>query len=206
MLLSSVIYIERSLDDVRRKKYVIIVILRKSRGIWDMDNKSDKKIYLLYHMYEYGEDEDEEIKFLGIYSSEQEASKAMERYYKLAGFREYPKEFFIIDDYVVNEDTHWKEGFVNTADLDQDFEILTDHFNKWLGIDKSPRESWEDNEYYNALCNINEVMYKVRDIRELAEHIQKAWSIWLGDNSKSFDDYIEIAGNVISERFYDKYN
>lgn len=83
---------------------------------------------------------------------------------------------------------------------------MTDHFNKWLGIDKSPRESWEDNEYYNALCNINEVMYKVRDIRALAEHIQKAWSIWLGDNSKSFDDYIEIAGNVISERFYEKYN
>ena len=49
-------------------------------------------------------------------------------------------------------------------------------------------------------------MYKVRDIRALAEHIQKAWSIWLGDNSKSFDDYIEIAGNVISERFYEKYN
>ncbi len=185
---------------------MIIVILRKSRGIWDMDNNSDEKMYLLYHMYEYGEDEDEEIKFLGIYGSKQEASKAMERYYKLAGFREYPKEFFIIDDYVVNEDTHWKEGFVNTADLDQDFGILTDHFNKWLGIDKSPRESWEDNEYYNALCNINEVMYKVEDIRELAVHIQKAWSIWIGDNSKSFDDYIEIAGNVISERFYDKYN
>ena len=71
---NSVNYIERSLDDVRRKKYVIIVILRKSRGIWDMDNKSDKKMYLLYHMYEYGEDEDEEIKFLGIYSSEREAS------------------------------------------------------------------------------------------------------------------------------------
>lgn len=164
-------------------------------------------MYLLYHEYEYGEDNEyEEIKLLGIYSSEQEASKAIERYYKLAGFKKYPKEFFIIDDYVVNEDTYWKEGFINTADLNRDFEILTDYFNKWLGINKSPHEAWEDNRYYNALCNVNRVIYEIKDIKELAEHIQKAWSIWLDENSKSLDDYIEIASSIISERFYDKYN
>lgn len=171
-----------------------------------MDNDLDKKVYLLYHIYEYGEDKHEDIKFLGIYSSEQEASKAMERYYKLMGFKEYPKEFFIIDDYVVNEDTYWKEGFVNTADLERDFKILTDCFNKWLGIDKSPSESWEDNKYYNALCNVNKVMYEIKDIKELAEHIQKVWSVWLDENNTSLDYYLEIAGRVISERFYDKYN
>ena len=171
-----------------------------------MDNNLDNKMYLLYHMYEYGEDEYEEIKFLGIYSSEQEASNAMERYYKLPGFKEYPKEFFIIDDHVVNEDTYWKEGFVNTANLDEDFEILTECFNKWLGINKNPRESWDNNRYYNLLCKVNEVMYKIKDIRELAEHIQKVWSIWIDDNTKSFDDYIEIASTIISKKFYNKYN
>lgn len=171
-----------------------------------MNNNSDNKMYLLYHMYEYGEgNEHEEIKFLGIYSSEQEASKAMERYYKLAGFKEYPKEFFIIDDYVVNKDKYWKEGFVNTADLDRDFETLTDCFNEWLGINKSPRESWEDDKYYNALCSVYKVVYKIKDIRELAEHIEQSWTIWINDKTKSFDDYMEIAGVIISKGFYDLY-
>lgn len=54
-------------------------------------NKYLNRMYLLYHMYEYGEEnEHEEIKILGIYSSKQEASKAMERHYKLPGFKEYP--------------------------------------------------------------------------------------------------------------------
>lgn len=48
-------------------------------------------------------------------------------------------------------------------------------------------------------------MYKIKDIRELAEHIQKAWSIWIDDNTKSFDDYIEIASTIISKKFYNKY-
>ena len=45
-------------------------------------------------MYYYGKNnEHEEIKTLGIYSSKQEANKAIERYYKLAGFKLFPKDF-----------------------------------------------------------------------------------------------------------------
>lgn len=172
-----------------------------------MNKNLDNKMYLLYHEYEYGENnEHEDIKILGIYSSEQEASQAIERYYKLAGFKEYPKECFIIDDYNVNVDTYWKEGFINSADLDRDFEILTVCFNKWLGINKNPRESWEDDEYYNSLCDVYKVVYKIKDIRELAEHIQQVWIRRFSDKSKSFDDYIEIASSVISKGFYDLYD
>lgn len=171
-----------------------------------MNNNSANKMYLLYHMYEYGEDNEyEEIKLLGIYSSEQEATKAVERYYRLAGFKEYPKEFFIIDDYVVNEDKNWKEGFVNTDDLAWDFEVLTECFNKWLGNEKDVRESWENDRYYNMLCGVYKVMYKIKDVKELAEHIQKVWLQWLGDTGKSFEEYMEIASVVISKEFYDLY-
>ena len=84
-----------------------------------MNNNLDNKMYLLYHKYEYGEDnEHEEIKILGVYNSEQEVSKVIERYYKLVGFREYPKECFLVDEYIVDVDTNWKEGFVNSVGLD----------------------------------------------------------------------------------------
>ena len=112
-------------------------------------------MYLLYHQYEYGENnENEEIKTLGIYSSEQEAFKAIERYCKLEGFKKYPKECFVVDEYNVNVDTGWKEGFVNSNDLEQNFEALTTCFNEWLCNNKSAHESWENDVYYNALCDV----------------------------------------------------
>lgn len=168
---------------------------------------SMEKMYLLYHMYDYGEhSEYEEIKTLGIYSSEQEASEAIERYYRLEGFKKFPKECFYIDEYKVDIDANWREGFVNSADLEQDFETLTMCFNEWLGNNKDPHGSWEDQGYYNALCDINEVIYKIKDIKELAEYIQEVWVRRFDDSSKNFDEYLQIAGDVIAKGFYDKYD
>lgn len=165
------------------------------------------KMYLLYHMYYYGENnEHEEIKTLGIYSSEQEAVKAVERYYKLAGFKIFPRECFCIDEYGVNEDRNWRDGFVNTDDLGRDFETLTECFNEWLCIDKKPRESWENKAYYNVLCEVNEVMYKIRDVTELTEYIQQVWVRRFGDRDKSIADYRNIADRIISKGFYDLYD
>ena len=162
-----------------------------------MNKYLDNKMYFLYHQYEYGENnENEENKILGIYSSEQEAFKAIERYYKLDGFKKYPKECFGVDEYNVDVDTGWKEGFVNSDDLEQDFEALTDCFNEWLCNNKSPRESWENEAYYNALCDVNKMMYKIKDIKELAEYIQHVWISRFNDKSKSFDQYIQIASKV----------
>lgn len=162
-----------------------------------MSKYLDNKIYLLYHLYEYGEnDENEEIKTLGIYSSEKEAFEAIERYYKLDGFKKFPKECFGVDEYIVDVDAGWKEGFVSSDDLEQDFETLTNLFNKWLCNKKSPQESWENEEYYNALCDVSKVMYKIDDVTALAECIQQIWTRRFNDKTKSFDEYIQIATNV----------
>ena len=75
---------------------------------------------------------------------------------------------------------------------------MTAYFNKWMRIDKSPDESWEDDKYYNALCDVNEVVYKTRDIGEFAEYIRRVWIRRFGDKSRSFEDYMKIAGEVIS--------
>lgn len=164
-------------------------------------------MYLLYHMYYYGKNnEHEEIKTLGIYSSEQEATKAIERYYKLAGFKKFPKECFCINKYSVDIDTNWKEGFVDTDDLEQDFETLTACFNEWLCINKKPRESWENTEYYNALCAVNEVIYKIKDETELAKYIQNVWMKIFNDRSKSFEEYVQIANKIILIGFYKFYD
>ena len=168
-----------------------------------MNKYLNNKMYLLYHQYEYGENnENEEIKTLGIYSSEQEAFKAIERYCKLEGFKKYPKECFVVDEYNVNVDTGWKEGFVNSNDLEQNFEALTTCFNEWLCNNKSAHESWENDVYYNALCDVEKVIYRIKDIRELAEYIQQVWISRFNDQSKSFDDYIQIASNIILRGFY----
>lgn len=160
-----------------------------------MNKNLDNKMYLLYHQYEYGENN--ENKILGIYSSEQEAFKAIERYYKLDGFKKYSKDCFGVDEYNVDVDSGWKEGFVNSNDLEKDFEILTECFNEWLCNNKSPRESWENETYYNALCDINRMMYKINNIKELAEYIQNVWISRINDKSKNFEEYIQITSKVM---------
>ncbi len=158
-------------------------------------------------MYYYGKNnEHEEIKTLGIYSSKQEANKAIERYYKLAGFKLFPKECFCINEYRVNIDTNWNEGFIDVDDLEQDFETLTTCFNEWLCINKNPRESWKNKEYYQALCDVNEVIYKIMDVTELAKYIQNVWIKRFNDRFKSFDEYVQIANKIISIGFYKFYD
>ncbi|HBV83664.1 MAG TPA: hypothetical protein DEB74_12930, partial [Lachnospiraceae bacterium] len=69
---------------------------------------------------------------------------------------------------------------------------------EWLGIDKNAEESWEDDKYYNALCEVEEVAYKIKDIRELAEYIRQVWIRRFDDKDRSLEDYMQIADNIIS--------
>lgn len=74
-----------------------------------------EKVYVLQHSYDYGEnDEFTETKFIGVYSSESAAEKAVERLYKVQGFDKYPKECFNIDAYTIDED-NWTEGFIKMS-------------------------------------------------------------------------------------------
>ena len=70
------------------------------------------EIFLLYHSYEYGkQNEHEAKKNLGIYSSLKSASEAVNRYKNLQGFNQFPKKCFIIDKFTQNIDNYFTNGF-----------------------------------------------------------------------------------------------
>ncbi|MFD4706031.1 hypothetical protein ACFWM3_14350 [Gottfriedia sp. NPDC058432] len=76
-----------------------------------------KYVFLLTHIYDYGvEDEHEETKILGVYTTREKAEKALERYFKLEGFNNYPKECFFVGECLIDEDLGWKEGFFKWDD------------------------------------------------------------------------------------------
>jgi hypothetical protein len=70
------------------------------------------RVYLLQHVRTVNDDED--IKVLGIYSSEALALEAVERFRKLPGFAGAP-DGFSVDAYDIDQD-HWTSGYVSWAD------------------------------------------------------------------------------------------
>lgn len=158
-------------------------------------------IFMRIHMLEYnkeidyGDFETEEYNLIGLYLSEDEAQNAKNR---VVSEMNIDADLLFVSSTEIGKYNEWEGGFVSSDDLYQNFEILTDCFNKWLGINKSPEESWEDDEYYNALCDIEQVAYKIKNIKELAEYIQQIWIKRFDDRSRNFEDYMLIAGNIIS--------
>ena len=70
------------------------------------------KVYLLHHIYLCDEiTEEEEQKFIGVYSTEEKAKAAVERLKSQPGFRDHPNDFQI-NDHTVDEDS-WTEGFIS---------------------------------------------------------------------------------------------
>jgi hypothetical protein len=70
-----------------------------------------RSVYLLQHMAREGSD-DEDVKTLGIFSSQREAMLAVRRFKKVTGFKRYPNGFYV-DRYTLNRPT-WAEGFVTS--------------------------------------------------------------------------------------------
>ena len=71
-----------------------------------------EQVYVLTHFYYYGKEEEHtKFKMLGIYSSREKATLAIEKYYKLEGFKDYWKECFLIDRFTLGEDEEWTKGF-----------------------------------------------------------------------------------------------
>jgi hypothetical protein len=68
-----------------------------------------KNVYILQHIVPRAP-ESENVKVIGIYSSEQKAAEAIKRLKSKPGFATV-KEGFHIDKYELNKD-HWTEGFV----------------------------------------------------------------------------------------------
>lgn len=66
-------------------------------------------VFLVQHVHDLGDDR-EDVKFIGVYSSQASAEQAVERMRSQPGFREIP-EGFSVDAYTVDKDC-WTEGFV----------------------------------------------------------------------------------------------
>ncbi len=157
-------------------------------------------IFMRVHMLEYdkevdyGDFETEEYNLIGLYLSEEEAQKAKKR---VALEMNIDEELLCVSSTEIGK-LQWEGGFVSSDDIYHDFVTLTACFNGWLGIDKNAEESWEDDKYYNALCEVEEVAYKIKDIRELAEYIRQVWIRRFDDKDRSLEDYMQIADNIIS--------
>ncbi len=69
-------------------------------------------VFVLQHVHSL-EDGAEDVKFIGVYSSRQNADAVVARLSKLPGFSDAPDGFHI-DEYRVDQD-HWVEGYVTVT-------------------------------------------------------------------------------------------
>lgn len=73
-----------------------------------MGTGSIKEVYILQHVHEFGGGH-EDVKILGIFSSESKAIELIEKYKMQPGFKDYP-DGFATDRYVLDK-AEWIEGF-----------------------------------------------------------------------------------------------
>jgi len=73
-------------------------------------------VFVVEHVHEMEED-NEEVKLIGVYSTEESARAAVARLSLQPGFRESPSGFHV-DRYTVDKD-HWAEGFVTVRPGDE---------------------------------------------------------------------------------------
>jgi hypothetical protein len=66
-------------------------------------------VFVVQHVHELSED-DKDVKFIGVYSTDEEARAAVARLSLQPGFRETSGGFHV-SRYTVDQD-HWTEGFV----------------------------------------------------------------------------------------------
>ena len=158
-----------------------------------------EKVYLLQHSYEinYEGISFNNTKIIGIYSTKEKAEDVVQRYKNIQGFNKYPISCFYIDEYQLDEN-QWTEGFVGSDELHEDFKSLTLLINKWLGIQKPVEESWEDNNYYQALCEVNNKVYLVKDAEGLAEYISSVWTDRFKEDPKTPDQCIDVAEKILN--------
>ncbi len=69
-----------------------------------------KSVFVLQHSYESSISEEEETKFIGVYSTREKAKKAISRLSDQPGFRDLV-DYFCIDEYQIDQD-NWQDGFI----------------------------------------------------------------------------------------------
>jgi hypothetical protein len=73
-------------------------------------------VFLVQHVHEV-DGGDEDVKFIGVYSTEKSAKAAVSRLSRQPGFRETIGGFHV-DRYTVDKD-HWADGFVTVRPGDE---------------------------------------------------------------------------------------
>jgi hypothetical protein len=73
----------------------------------------EKKIYIVEHVYE--KDEEEEIKYIGVFSSRKKAEEAVDILFEKPGFINHPKSCFQISEGKLNR-YGWVDGFTSWQD------------------------------------------------------------------------------------------
>jgi hypothetical protein len=75
------------------------------------------QIFILTHVFDLPDDQ-EDVKLIGVYSTEDDAQAAVERAKQRPGFAQYP-DGFNIDAYELDHD-NWLEGFdPNAVDIEE---------------------------------------------------------------------------------------
>ncbi len=71
------------------------------------------KVYLLWHSHELEDDFGihDEVKLIGVFSSENKANEVIENMKNLEGFKDYPLDCFYVEETEVDKSS-WTEGFV----------------------------------------------------------------------------------------------
>ena len=73
-------------------------------------------VYMLWHIHDLGDEED--WKFVGVYSSQAQVDAARERVSRLPGFRDTPDKFKV--ERVAPDEDLWTEGFVTVDEGDDE--------------------------------------------------------------------------------------
>jgi hypothetical protein len=75
-------------------------------------------VYLVQHSYEVGENgEFDEVKLIGVYSTQEKAEEVVERYKEIPGFKNYLNGFHI-GEHEINKD-NWNEGFISWLEANE---------------------------------------------------------------------------------------
>jgi hypothetical protein len=67
--------------------------------------------FVVFHEYE--DDNGEQTKFIGIYTTKEKAEAAVDSLRKMPGFADYPRDFSI--EFHIFDRAGWTEGFVHVA-------------------------------------------------------------------------------------------
>lgn len=157
------------------------------------------RVWLLMHSYEqFGIGDD---KVLGIYETQALAEEAKQRFLEQPGFTDYPPHCFYVTEYTLNQDAGWQDGFFRSGESETyyaAFVHMTELMNRWLSIDKTPAESWEDAGYYEALTEISWKLRNTDDPEELAAFLHHIL-VSCADIYRTPQDCLAIAEQLLSE-------